>query len=305
MKKFLSTHNQYGPKSPFSLEDKAAYLAWRTEKLANYSDHLQNLIVPIKDPCHLTEQEYAEILIRCRKTNLAIYQIANQQRVDKPALHALASQLGLCKLDHNLCADEDGIAALQVAPKGRSQEYIPYTNRAINWHTDGYYNTPVEQVQAILMHCAQPALTGGKNGFLDHEIAYIQLRDENPDYIAALMAADVMTIPANVEDGVEVRPAQTGPVFSVNPLTGALQMRYTARTRSIVWKQNPTTIAALDCLSSFLSGDSPYILWHKLAPNQGVLCNNILHNRTGFMDGTAEGEQRLLYRMRFYDRIND
>lgn len=305
MKKFLSTHNQYGPKSPFSLEDKAAYLAWRTEKLANYSDHLQNLIVPIKDPCHLTEQEYAEILIRCRKTNLAIYQIANDQRVEKPALHVLAAQFGLCKLDHNLCADEDGIAALQVAPKGRSQEYIPYTNRAINWHTDGYYNTPVEQVQAILMHCARPALTGGKNGFLDHEIAYIQLRDENPDYIAALMAADVMTIPANVEDGIEVRPAQTGPVFSVNPQTGALQMRYTARTRSIVWKQDPTTIAALDCLTRFLSSDSPYILWHKLAPNQGVLCNNILHNRTGFMDGTEPGEQRLLYRMRFYDRIND
>jgi len=37
-----------------------------------------------------------------------------------------------------------------------------------------------------------------------------------------------MTVPAHAPNGVELRPAQTGPVFSVN--AGALHMRYHART---------------------------------------------------------------------------
>ncbi|GEM_PF-3048483 len=45
-----------------------------------------------------------------------------------------------------------------------------------------------------------------------------------------------MVIEANVEAGVEWCLAQTGPVFSVNPQTGALYIRCTARIRNIIWK---------------------------------------------------------------------
>ena len=51
------------------------------------------------------------------------------------------------------------------------------------------------------MHCVSPAKSGGENSYLDPEIAYILMRDENPDYIAALMQDDVMMIPANEIDG--------------------------------------------------------------------------------------------------------
>ena len=37
-----------------------------------------------------------------------------------------------------------------------------------------------------------------------------------------------------------------------------------------------------------------------LAPGQGLICNNVLHDRTGFHDN---GPARLLYRGRYYDRI--
>jgi hypothetical protein len=291
--------------NPFLLANNTSYIAWRQQKLANYPTTIKDLIVKINNPYHLSSQEYTALLTRCRKTNLAIYEIDTNTAVDKSALQALTAQLGLHRLDHNLCADEDGIAALQVNTTGRSQEYIPYSNRPINWHTDGYYNPPEQQVRAVLLHCVHPALTGGDNQLLDHEIAYIQLRDANPDYIAALMATDVMTIPANVEQGTELRTAQSGPVFSIEPQTGALHMRYTARTRSIVWKSSDILSAALTYLQQLFHQDSPYVFHGRLAPNQGLICNNILHNRSGFTDGDNPEQQRLLYRMRFYDRIKD
>lgn len=289
--------------SPFLLENNTNYLAWRRQKLANYPLKAQDLIVIINDPFHLTSQEHEELIQLCCKTNLVIYQIANNLSVDKTALHALAKQLGLHRLDHNLCAQEDGVAALQVVTQGRSQEYIPYTNRPLNWHTDGYYNPPTESVQAILMQCIRPALQGGENSFLDHEIAYLLLRDKNPEYIAALMAPTVMTIPANIEQGVELRPAQTSPVFSISP-SGALCMRYTARTRNIIWQESEIVKKALAYLTQCLQENSSYVFHHRLAANQGVLCNNVLHNRSGFTDSDEPQQKRLLYRMRFYDRVN-
>jgi Taurine catabolism dioxygenase TauD, TfdA family len=301
----ININTAYSAASPFLLANETSYISWRQQKLTYYPTTINDLIVPIKNPYQLSSQEYTELLTHCRKTNFAIYEIDAQVAVDKSALQALTAQLGLHQLDHNLCADEDGIAALQVNTAGRSQEYIPYSNRPINWHTDGYYNTSEQQVRAVLLHCIRPALTGGDNQLLDHEIAYMQLRDENPDYIAALMANDVMTIPANVEQGTELRTAQSGPVFSIEPQTGALHMRYTARTRSIVWKSSTLVSAALTHLQKLFNEDSPYVFHCRLAPNQGIICNNILHNRSGFTDGDDPEQKRLLYRMRFYDRIRD
>jgi alpha-ketoglutarate-dependent taurine dioxygenase len=233
---------------------------------------------------------------------MVVYQLDKEVTVDKSTLHALAAQLKLHRLDHNYCADEDGIAALQVTT-GHSHEFIPYTNQPINWHTDGYYNLLTHQVHAIILHCSRPALAGGENELLDHEIAYIHLRDANSEYIAILMEADVMTIPAHWEDGVERRPLQTGPVFAIDSTTGTLHMRYTARARNIVWKKHPLVTEALACLRELFHSDSPYIFRHRLTANQGIICNNVLHTRSGFTDGDLPEQKRLLYRMRFYDRI--
>lgn len=288
--------------NPFLLGNDIAYLHWRTHKLAHYPTTIQELMVPLQDPYQLTPQEKNQLISLCRKTNFAIYQINADVSVNKSVLHAFTKQLGLYRLDHNLCADEEGITALQVTDPGQRHDYIPYTNRPINWHTDGYYNTLEQQVQAVLLHCIRPALQGGENMLLDHEIAYLQLRDENPEYITALMESEVMTIPSNVEGGIQLRSAQTGPVFSISS-GGSLHMRYTARTRNIQWKSHPTVLAALECLSR-LFHSSPYVFQYKLSPHQGLICNNVLHNRSGFSDSPLPEQQRLLYRMRFYDRIS-
>jgi hypothetical protein len=45
--------------------------------------------------------------------------------------------------------------------------------------------------------------------------------------------------------------------------------------QSIIGKQNPTTLATFEYKTRLFNADSPYVFRHKLAPNQGVLCNNV------------------------------
>ena len=287
-------------RSPFDLADGETYGRWRDWKLTR-ADQAGRL-VELRDPYALSSSEYNELLNQIRHTNSALYAYAGATD-DKRAVHALAQQLGLTRLDGNLCADEDSLTSLQVMPRGsRHEGYIPYTNRPLNWHTDGYYNTENHRIRAMLLHCARPAARGGESALMDHEIAYILLRDENPEYVAALMQPDAMTIPANVENGVRVRPAQTGPVFLVEQGTGNLYMRYTARSRNIEWKQDETTLAAAAFLRTALEGDARFVVRHRLEAGQGIISNNALHNRAGF-DDDATGAGRLIYRGRYYDRV--
>lgn len=290
-----------GRVSPFDLAAGDRYRRWRDAKLATAGQ--AGKVVEVADPYALSESEYNELLKQIRATNSVLY--ATRSGVtEKRAVHALARQLGLERLDGNLCADEDTLTSLQVMPAGsRHEGYIPYTNRALNWHTDGYYNTDRNRIRAMLLHCARPAVEGGESALMDHEMAYILLRDENPDFIAALMQPDAMTIPANVENGVQIRPAQTGPVFLVEPETGNLYMRYTARRRNIEWKQDEVTLAAADFLRGVLESDGPFVVRHRLEAGQGIVSNNALHNRTGFEDDAARGQGRLIYRGRYYDRV--
>ncbi len=288
---------------PFDLEDDGTYHQWRELKLKEYPSQVKDLIIKVSDPNRLTLAEKGALLACCRKVNLAIYEVVGRQRVDKKGLRALGHQLGLHRLDDNLCADNDSITSLRVRDDGRNRGYIPYTNRPLNWHTDGYYNKPGQRIRSLLMHCVEDAVEGGENGFLDHEVAYIAMRDENPSYVRAFMQCDVMTIPANSENGIELRPSQTGPVFFMDPASGHLMMRYTARKRNIIWKRDEMTQRATGFMQDLLSGNSPYILRYRLKPGQGIVCNNVLHKRCAFKDDESRGRRRLIYRARYYDRI--
>ena len=123
----------------------------------------------------------------------------------------------------------------------------------------------------MVLHCVAPAASGGENALLDHEIAYLLLRDADPGFIAALMQPDAMTIPARSDDEGIARAAETGPVFSVDPDDGALHMRYTARTRSIEWKNDRAVRAAAAFLEWLLANPSPYIFRVTLQPGMGLL----------------------------------
>jgi alpha-ketoglutarate-dependent taurine dioxygenase len=290
----------------FNLDNTEVYLRWRDHKLARAITDTSELIVEIKDLRALTQAEHAALLERCRRSNMALYathtEHADEDPVNEETVRRFGLRFGLESLDANWLAGEQGITRVTVcAEDGQRQAYIPYTDRAIKWHTDGYYNTPDRQVRGMILHCVHSAGQGGENRLLDHEIAYLLLRDENTDFIRALSAPDAMTIPERTDEYGVARAAQTGPVFSVDPASGALHMRYTARTRSIVWKQDATTLAAVAALEKLLASDLPHICSTRLEPGMGLLCNNVLHDRAAFSD--TPDNPRLLYRARYHERI--
>ena len=287
--------------NPFDLDNTEAYPRWRDHKLAHAITDAGELIVEIRDPRNLSKAEHDALLERTRRSNMVIY-TTRANPVDEGTVQQFGLQFGLASLNANWLAGEQGITRITVcAEDGLRQAYIPYTDRAIKWHTDGYYNPPKRQIRGMILHCVHSAGQGGENRLLDHEIAYLMLRDENPDFIRALSATDAMTIPERTDEQGVARPAQSGPVFSVNPQTGALHMRYTARTRSIEWKPDAITLAAVAALEKLLASDLPHIHRLRLEPGMGLLCNNVLHDRTAFDDDATA--PRLLYRARYHDRI--
>src|SRR3970282_2000428 len=191
--------------SPFYVENEAAYQRWRAAKLERYPATAEELVVPVDNSLLLTDAEAEAMLSICRKTNMVIY-ASRARREDKEIPRAVGVRFGLRRLDSNMLADDDGITSLQVVPGKSQRGYIPYSDKRLLWHTDGYYNSANNRIRAFVLHCVSPAAQGGENSLLDHEIAYMLMRDANADYIKALMAPDAMTIPANTEAGSETRP---------------------------------------------------------------------------------------------------
>ena len=288
--------------SPFDPDNREAYQRWRETKLQRAPRSADELIVEVRDPHALTPAEHEALLDRIRRCNMAIY--AGRAPEADPAIpRELGRQFGLSELDANWLAGEDGISEIKVSEGGTRQLYIPYTDRPIKWHTDGYYNPPGRLIRAMVLHCVRSAASGGGNRLLDHEMAWLMLREANPDYVRALAEPDAMLIPERTDEQGVARAAQAGPVFSLDQ-DGKLHMRYTARTRSIAWKQDAAVSAAVAALERLLADQaSPYILNARLEPGMGLLCNNVLHDRAGFSDDPAR--PRLLYRARYLDRILD
>ncbi|MEA1052429.1 TauD/TfdA family dioxygenase [Lamprobacter modestohalophilus] len=285
--------------SPFDLAAENAYQLWRERKLAEAPTRLEDLLVEINDPRQLKPAEQAAILERCQRANMAIYIGKTGDDPDKAIPTQLGATFGLQRLDHNRGADDDAITSLTVQTDARHRDYIPYSNRPIAWHTDGYYNAPEQRIDSLLLHCVHPAEQGGANDLLDHEIVYILVRDQSPEYIRTLMHRDCMTIPASYVDGEQMRPDRTGPVFSIRA-DGQLHMRYTNRARNIRWRDDPLTREAVAYLKATLERDTDWHLQGRLESGWGLISNNVLHTRTGFSDGDTP---RLLYRARYYDRI--
>ncbi len=285
---------------PFDLGDDIAYQRWRAAKLATRPRRPEDLVVDVADPAALSAAERAALLQRIAACNMAIYRSASVA-ADKASARAVGAQFGLHRLDANWLADEDGISSITVSDThdGRGG-FIPYTDRPIKWHTDGYYHPESRRIRAMVLHCVRPAHSGGVSSLLDHELAYIAVRDASPRWLQALMAVDAMTIPGRDDETGVARAAQSGPVFSVNPQDGALHMRYTARTRSIEWKDDPVTRHAVAFLERHLADDNPCVLRVRLEAGMGIVANNVLHDRSGFIDDPAA--PRLLYRARYLDR---
>lgn len=279
--------------------DNVFYRQWRAARLGNCPASAAELRVEINGLTTMSDAGKAAIIGNCARFNMCIYR-CRDRAVDRTAVRAFAAEFGLLNPDRHLCANDDGVSELSVANGGVRNDYVPYSTRGLSWHTDGYYNPPERRVRAVILHCASDAAEGGGNALLDPDIAYIHLRDKNPDFVTAFEHPRCMTIPANEDAGGVIRPEVTGPVFSFEG-DGALHMRFSARKKNIRWRDDALTRAARACLEDLLADPEGPALHYRLQPGEGLISNNVLHNRTAFSE--TESRRRLLYRARFFERI--
>ncbi len=288
----------------FDLDDDHAYGRWREVKLAVTEQMRELSPVEIRNLTRPDNVEKDAIARRCDSVNYAIYASEGGDSSSvRSDLRKFSAAFGLRIAENHRSAESEGIVALQPSQDAAKRGYIPYSTRSMNWHTDGYYNDKDFRISAFVLHCVRPAESGGVNQILDPEIVYLRLRDQNPDHIRTLMHARAMSIPANHEADGSIRPASVGPVFYPDQDTGRLQMRYTARTRSIEWRDDTQTRETEQFLRDYLSQGDPLALQVSLKPGQGILNNNVLHNRTGFEKHGDMDSSRLIYRVRFDNRI--
>jgi alpha-ketoglutarate-dependent taurine dioxygenase len=294
--------NKCDENSPYLPENERAYSDWREHKL-----ELRRRGDPVRAFRLNAEGLLPQAELRAAQRQIEAFNFilfeATASDFGKHEFIALNRQFGLCHLDSNPGADDDQVTSLRVlASTDERAQYIPYTNRAMNWHTDGYYNPPDRRVNAFALYCVQPAARGGANYLFDHEMMYLLIRDQSPEMLAALMAEDLMRIPANVQGNRVVRAEESGPVFSLQGPGGVLNMRYTSRPRNIVWKDDQRSRQALDRVREILMEGS-CLIELQLREGQGVICNNLLHGREAFHDN-PQHPARLVYRARYYDSID-
>lgn len=301
---FKIQHNYSVWGSPFLLENESGYQNWKKSKLERYNSSNPCKIIKISDHASLSPETLGEFAIQLQTFNFAFYEIeATSGRFSPDEFLTLGHQFGLNRIDGNPGAESNGVSQLSVvASSDKRSRYIPYTNRALNWHTDGYYNPMSSRIDAFSLHCVNQAGRGGDNFMLDHEMVYMQIRDTDEELLVALMDSGVMVVPANIFNKKVIRRAESGPVFIVDSETGRLNMRYSARPQNIGWKTDELSKRAVNLIREILM-DSEYIARLKLKSAQGLVCNNVLHGRRAFVDDVSGETSRLYYRARYYDAV--
>ena len=289
------------------LTNNDAYARWRDTKLEHYQP-LAQCIVEVDTLSKLSSAQCSRINSIVSTNNFVI--IADREYVPVPLciphpneqqILALNAQLGLKHNEqHYVLEQNEGQLAIITPSDTKTNEFIPYTTQPLNWHTDGYYNSPTERIRSFTLFCSSPAISGGANHFMDIEMLYILMREQDSELTALLTRSDAMTIPAHIQDGVEVRPASIGPIFFHDRESDTLYMRYTQRKRNITFADGLSE--SIKLLNTTLSKQSPYHHVHTLTAGESIMTNNIIHTRDAFVQDNTH--PRVMLRGRYFQRIN-
>jgi hypothetical protein len=203
----------------------------------------------------------------------------------------LHTALNLHAFDDGVVHDEHGLSLLTDLTGSDQGRFIPYTPRAMGWHTDGYYNARQKSLRCFTLHCIQNAADGGALTLLDDQRVLIALYDHNPQMVSLLSHPQAMTLPANSDTLGHDRPDVHSAVFFARD-DGTLATHFTTRTRNIAWRNAETETAArqMKQLIDELTD------WHhkvRLEPGQGIITRNILHRRDAYTDATDQPRKML------------
>ena len=280
----------------FNLDSSDDYQKWRDEKLAAYPRKLGDLVVELGDMTAITDAEKAKIMERVELANMCVY-TAGKAELSMDSLLSLGKQLGVSDTDKSRRHSNSD----ELTNSGILNQAIPFTTRHVRWHTDATYYGSDKTIQALFLLCKRPAVEGGSNKVLDNEILYILLRDKNPDALRVLMSKDCFKY-KNPKTG-EIDDHLGGKVFWTNP-DGHLCHRFSFRKMDMAWAEDSDVKAAQDVLESLILDESEYVIEGRLESGLGLVSNNVQHTREKLVDSDDPATQRLLFRTRFYDRVN-
>ena len=268
----------------------AEFLRWAEEKEKNIPQNTDGISVNIHDINNVKISEIAKIKETIYKYNSCIYssKIALKNNTN---LLKFAESVGMKTYD---CNNIESNEISTITPLQNNKiNYIPYTDKSLNWHTDGYYDK--KSIFSWLLHCVNPATQGGENYLLDHELALREYVLRNDD-IDNLMAEDALTIPESKDTS---RSEISTYIFSFKNQYKKLHMRFSMRKDNIGTSRKANS--AMTKLREIIENDcAKYSLTYKLQKNEGIITNNILHGREAFKDDKVK---RKLLRIRSYERL--
>ena len=268
----------------------AEFLRWAEEKERNIPHNIDGIIVNIHDINNVKISEIAKIKETINKCNSCIYSSKIALKSNTNLLKFVES-VGMRTYDRNNIESNE-ISTITPLESNKIN-YIPYTDKSLNWHTDGYYDK--KSIFSWLLHCVHPATHGGENYLLDHELAlreYVLRHDD----INNLMSEDALTIPESKDTS---RSEISTYIFSIKNQYKKLHMRFSMRKDNI--GTSPKAGDAVTKLKEIIENDcAKYSLTYKLQKNEGIITNNILHGRKAFKDDKVK---RKLLRIRSYERL--
>ena len=264
---------------------------WASEKEDNIPLNISDLKTEIQDINHISSEEISDIKDKIKKFNFCIYKssVGLHNQAD---LVNFARSIGMKTYDTNNIHNSP-VSLIMSLDSENTVNYIPYTNKELNWHTDGYYDE--KPIFSWLLHCEEPAHSGGENYLLDHELA-IREYIFKYDNLGSLSRPDALVIPGNVEAN---RDETKGYICDSDNVYKRFHMKFSMREKNI--KLNEQSKTAFMRMKKIIKEDcKKYCLTYKLSKNEGIVSNNILHGRNSFEDGKV---MRKLYRIRSYERV--
>jgi hypothetical protein len=280
----------------FKLDSGEDYKKWRDEKLTAYPRSVGELVVELGDMTAITDGEKDKIKELVELANMCIY-TAGSADLNMDSLLALGKQLGLANTDKSRRHSSSD----ELTNSGILNSAIPFTTRHVRWHTDATYYGSDKTIQGLFLLCKRPAVEGGSNKVLDNEILYILLRDKDPDALRVLMNKNCFKY-RNPITG-EIDEHLGGKVFWTNS-DGNLCHRFSFRKTDMAWSEDGDVQTARAVLESMILDESEYVIEGRLESGLGLISNNVLHTREKLVDSDDAAHKRLLFRARFYDRVN-
>lgn len=232
-----------------------------------------------------------------RQNGFALYTWNDVPHASTAAVSGLLKNLSLGKSDDGVIRDSSELSLLEDlsgTPKGR---FPPYQSKALNWHTDGYYNALNNSVRCFTLHCIEPAHLGGELCLMDDTFLVLALLKDDPAMVALLSHPQAMTLPANRDDVGHNRPDRSVPMIH-RKFDGSITLRFTTRTQNIEWR-NSDTMAASQRAIELIDDNPDWQVRVRLARDEGIITRNVLHARDQFVDTPGQPKRQML-RGRFH-----